>query len=98
MNRRIAIVSLVPLICILMVSMVFCRRGSRDSKRKYHGPPCKLAGLLDKLLDPESKESKVLSGAVSILGSTSELDYKSERTIGESLALEGFFAVYGLPV
>ena len=55
------------------------------------------AGLLDNLLDPESKEGKMLSGAVSILGSTSEMDYKSERTIGESLALEGFRR-YGLPV
>jgi predicted Zn-dependent protease len=48
-------------------------------------------------LDPESKESKMLSGAVSLLGSASEIDYKSERTIGESLALEGFRR-YGMPV
>ena len=39
----------------------------------------------------------MLSGAVSVLGSTSEIDYKSERTIGESLALEGFRR-YGMPV
>ena len=96
MNRRIAIVSLVPLICILMVSMVFAGADHGTAKENTT-VPLQLAGLLDKLLDPESKESKVLSGAVSILGSTSELDYKSERTIGESLALEGFRR-YGLPV
>jgi predicted Zn-dependent protease len=56
-----------------------------------------LAGLLDKLMDPESKEGKILSGVGSLLGSASEIDYKSERTIGESLALEGFRR-YGLPV
>ena len=48
-------------------------------------------------MDPNSKENKILTGAVSVLGSTSEIDYKSERTIGESLALEGFRR-YGLPV
>ncbi|MBW1779435.1 MAG: M48 family metalloprotease [Deltaproteobacteria bacterium] len=61
------------------------------------GQPLRLAGLLDKLMDPKSKESQILQGAVSILGSTSEMDYKSERTIGESLALEGFRR-YGMPV
>ena len=96
MNRRIAIVSLVPLICILMVSMVFAGADHGTAKENTT-VPLQLAGLLDKLLDPESKESKMLSGAVSILGSTSEMDYKSERTIGESLALEGFRR-YGLPV
>ena len=59
--------------------------------------PIRVAGLFDQLLDPKSKESQILQGAVSILGSTSEMDYKSERTIGESLALEGFKR-YGMPV
>jgi predicted Zn-dependent protease len=59
--------------------------------------PLRIAGLLDKLMDPNSKESQILQGVGSILGSTSELDYKSERTIGESLALEGFRR-YGMPV
>jgi predicted Zn-dependent protease len=59
--------------------------------------PLRLAGLLDKLLDPESKERKMLEGATSILSATGEIDYKSERTIGESLALEAFRR-YGMPV
>ena len=53
--------------------------------------------FLDKLLDPESKERKILEGATSILSSTQEIGYETERTIGESLALEGFKR-YGLPV
>lgn len=57
----------------------------------------RLSGLLDNLLDPKSKESQILQGVGAILGSTSELDYASERTIGESLALEGFRR-YGMPV
>jgi predicted Zn-dependent protease len=59
--------------------------------------PLRLAGLLDKLMDPKSKESQIVQGVGSILGSTSEIDYQSERTIGESLALEGFRR-YGMPV
>ncbi|MEJ2587722.1 MAG: M48 family metalloprotease [Deltaproteobacteria bacterium] len=56
-----------------------------------------IAGLLDKLLDPESKERKLLEGATTVMSAAGEIDYKSERTIGESLALEGFRR-YGLPV
>ncbi len=59
--------------------------------------PIQLAGLLDSLLDPNSKENKILQGATSILSSTGEINYKSELTIGESLALEGF-GRYGMPV
>jgi len=59
--------------------------------------PLRLAGLLDKLLDPESKERKILEGATSIMSATGEIDFKSERTIGESLALEAFRR-YGMPV
>ncbi|MFH1950039.1 MAG: M48 family metalloprotease [Pseudomonadota bacterium] len=59
--------------------------------------PVQLTGLLDKLMDPKSKESKILQGVGSILGSATEIDYPSERTIGESLALEGFRR-YGMPV
>lgn len=39
----------------------------------------------------------LLKGLGSIVSSTQEIDYNSERTIGESLALEGFRR-YGLPV
>ena len=57
----------------------------------------RIAGLLDKLMDPESKERKMLEGATTLLSAAGEIDYESERTIGESLALEGFRR-YGLPV
>lgn len=39
----------------------------------------------------------LLQGIGTLLSSTGEIDYKSERTIGESLALEGFKR-YGMPV
>jgi len=68
--------------------------GSNPLKKKG---PVRLAGLLDKLLDPESKERKILEGATSIVSSAGEIDFKSERTIGESLALEAFRR-YGMPV
>lgn len=53
------------------------------------------AGLMD-FLDPKTKEGKILSGAQSVLGSSQQLDYKSERTIGEHLAVEGLRR-YGMP-
>ena len=96
MQKKIAIVFLVPLFGLMLVNMAFSGVDNRQSKGN-DTRPLQYAGILDKLLDPKSKESKMLSGAVSILGSTSEMDYKSERTIGESLALEGFRR-YGLPV
>jgi len=60
----------------------------------------RLAGLFDILKEVTkegSKERKILEGLGSILESTAEIDFESERTIGESLALEGF-ARYGMPV
>lgn len=60
-------------------------------------PGSVMAGFLDNLLDPNSKESKLFSGAKSVLSSTQQLDYKSERAIGERLAVEGFRR-YGMPV
>lgn len=60
-------------------------------------PGSVMAGFLDAILDPNSKEAKLLSGAKSVLGSTQQLDYKSERTIGENLAVQGFRR-YGMPV
>ena len=96
MRKKIAIVFSVPLVCLMLAGVPFA--GVDNGRFKGNDTtPLRLAGLLDKLLDPKSKESKLLSGAVSILGSASEMDYKSERTIGESLALEGFRR-YGLPV
>jgi beta-barrel assembly-enhancing protease len=52
---------------------------------------------LEKLADPDSKESKILSGAKQVVASSSDIDYPTERTIGESLALEGLQR-YGKPV
>ena len=52
---------------------------------------------LQNLANPDSKEGKLFSGATQILSSSQEIDYKTERTIGESLALEGIQR-FGLPV
>lgn len=63
-------------------------------------PSLASAGLLDKLqnfANPDSKESKMFSGATQVLSSSKEIDYKTERTIGESLALEGLQR-FGNPV
>lgn len=64
-------------------------------------PGSALAGglfdVLGKLQDKESKESHIFQGVGNILASGKEMDFKSERTIGESLALEGFKR-YGLPL
>jgi beta-barrel assembly-enhancing protease len=58
------------------------------------------AGFLDelqKLNSPDSKGSKILSGATQVFSSAKEMDYPTERTIGESLALEGLQR-FGTPV
>jgi len=58
------------------------------------------AGLLDQLQkfgNPDSKEGKILSGATQVFSSAKEMDYKTERAIGESLALEGLQR-FGKPV
>ena len=52
---------------------------------------------LQKLTNPESKESQILSGATQVLSSSKEVDYNTERIIGESLALEGLQR-FGNPV
>lgn len=49
------------------------------------------------LLKDMQKTQQILKGAGNILASSTDLDYKSEFAIGESLALEGFRR-YGLPV
>ena len=58
------------------------------------------AGFLDKIqkfADPESKERKIFSGATQVLSSSKDIDYPTERIIGESLALEGLQR-FGNPV
>jgi len=52
---------------------------------------------LQKYVDPESKERKILSGATQVLSSSKDIDYPTERIIGESLALEGLQR-FGNPV
>lgn len=52
---------------------------------------------LQKLADPESKERKILSGTTQVLSSSKEIDYVTERTIGEALALESMQR-FGRPV
>jgi predicted Zn-dependent protease len=55
------------------------------------------AGFLDNIIKKDSKEGKILSGATQVMSSSKEIDYKTERTIGESLALEGLQR-FGTPV
>lgn len=58
---------------------------------------------LFKIIDPEGeneeiqKIGKLVEGAGGIIASSVDMDYKSEFSIGESLALEGFRR-YGLPI
>ena len=69
---------------------------SEDSKQKPKRDTKK-----DSRRDPSKSRVKrrlnLLEGVGTLLSSTGEIDYKSERTIGESLALEGFRR-YGMPV
>jgi predicted Zn-dependent protease len=58
------------------------------------------AGFFDevqKFTKPDSKEGKIFSGATQVLSSSKEIDYPTERAIGESLALEGLQR-FGTPV
>jgi len=85
-------------VCLGALSWFFalpCVWGQDASSTKKHSNP--LGGLFEKFVDPKSKEGQILQGVGAIIGSTSEIDYESERTIGESLALEGFRR-YGMPV
>lgn len=52
---------------------------------------------LEKLSDPKTKEGKIFSGASQVLSSAKEMDYKTELTIGESLALDSMQR-FGKPV
>lgn len=66
-------------------------------------PSYALANDLFKLIDPEGKNKdlrklkNILGGAGDIIASSRDMDYKSEFTIGQSLALEGFQR-FGLPL
>ena len=58
------------------------------------------AGFFDevqKFTKPGSKEGQYISGATQLLSSSKDVDYKTERIIGESLALEGLQR-FGNPV
>jgi len=64
------------------------------------GSTAAFAGFFDELqkfANPDSKEGKILSGATQVISSSKEMDYRTERTIGESLALEGLQR-FGKPV
>lgn len=52
---------------------------------------------LQKLADPKSKERKILSGSSQVLSSSREIDYATERSIGEALALESMQR-FGRPI
>ena len=73
----------------LMVLMIICLVSAEA-----------FAGFFDELqkfTNPDSKEGKILSGATQVMSSSKEMDYQTERTIGESLALEGLQR-FGKPV
>jgi predicted Zn-dependent protease len=58
------------------------------------------AGWQDKLqnlMNPESREGRILSGATQVVSSSQEMTYDTERTVGESLALESMQR-FGKPV
>jgi predicted Zn-dependent protease len=58
------------------------------------------AGWKDKLKNlgtPDSRENRILSGTTQVLSSQKEMSYGTERTIGESLALESLQR-FGKPV
>lgn len=52
---------------------------------------------LNNLMNPESKEGKILSGATQVLSSSQEMTYQTECTVGESLALDSMQR-FGKPV
>ncbi|QXE87036.1 M48 family metalloprotease [Geomonas nitrogeniifigens] len=52
---------------------------------------------LNNLMNPESKEGKILSGATQVLSSSQEMTYQTECTVGESLALDSMQR-FGQPV
>jgi beta-barrel assembly-enhancing protease len=52
---------------------------------------------MQNLLNPDSKEGKLLSGAAQVISSSKDIDYPTERNIGESLSLEGLQR-FGNPV
>lgn len=63
-------------------------------------PTVSFAGIFDtlqKLADPNTKEGRIIAGATQVISSSKEIDYSTERTIGESLALEGLQR-FGNPV
>jgi len=73
----------------------------QGQQQEKSDPGKKSAGASDKAKDGEAekaeKRKQLFEGIGAVLASGSEIDYASEVTIGESLALEGFRR-YGLPV
>ncbi len=52
---------------------------------------------IQSVVSPDSKEGKIIAGASQMLAGSKDIDYKTERTIGEGLALEGLTR-FGNPV
>ncbi|MDB9823032.1 M48 family metalloprotease [Deltaproteobacteria bacterium] len=63
---------------------------SQETQNQDSQEPAQEKSRLERRLD-------LLQGVGTLLSSSKEIDYESERTIGESLALEGFQR-YGMPV
>ncbi len=106
MYRRSTINRFCFFVCVtLLLSVPFsgtvpARAGTGESPLLTGSPSGKQAyrtAFLDRLTEEGSKEGKMLEGVTSIFSSSREVDYETERTIGEGLALEGFRR-YGLPV
>ena len=107
MKPKMLILSIVGLILaatLVAANMVACE-DSREAESvdtpsqtaESAAEEIRMAGLLDFLEKEDSKERKIFEGVTTLLSGATEVDYESERTIGESLALEGFHR-YGLPV
>ncbi len=52
---------------------------------------------IQSIVKPDSKEGKILAGATQMFASSRDIDYKTEKTIGEGLALDGLTR-FGNPV
>ncbi len=97
--------------CLLIVAFIALSAGGRcpaapvdrtgtqeaSVEKSAASSELRVAGLLDALTKEGSKERKLFEGIGSLVEGSMEIDYDTERTIGESLALEGF-ARYGMPV
>jgi predicted Zn-dependent protease len=80
------------LIVMVASSVFFDTTAAMDTRNSM-----KAVAFLDKLMEEGSKENKLFEGAKTLLSGVRDVDYTTERTIGETFALKGFER-YGLPV